>query len=1248
MEAFESKIKYNVGEIYDFTVNSIHYDFCELIDDSGFHVYLQHTRGVDLSKGQKIRCRVTANYQKRPKIELVKDDDENETESQISAETVNNIIGSTERNWDTDGFTSLLLMKEVEDTSFENECRSYIDKLKKDGTDLKEVEKDCTAFMEDSDFLSLCNPTEREHYQQRLTQIIDLIGYYTKADELLKDGTANDYTSQLLDKLERTGYVYHPDENFNVLSILFLSDKSLMEESIPRLFDIIRKWPQPIWEKEPFRTVLLKTLSLYVDENMLTVGSAGDSGKLVRNLIQALGILYVIADNKNNADTQLPDEREILSRLCVLSTYQDQYGDKELLSLAAYELFSESYYRPTFTLADTEDQNIPFDLKKRAAQLTAWPVRSSNCFIAGRQRLTVSNDGIAIWSDSRKAKSVLPDKLNLWGNLQVYANRSMMPSVQGSPTVNDCKHLWEAIGQELLVPEKADDRQDSPRQRKPLQGVHDRGDTVNITITSVSSVIENANNDNRAYCTIEGEDRESGYIYGKDIVPYMHHMDMWMFTMNDRPLVFEAKIIDVDNDGEFHFSMLDGIKEFVCEQFGYGDEIICSLGSDRRASSGDRFSPAISEDGFSISLNGSIGENLSRGDIVKAVYLGKATGSYHILCSVKERFDGHPVDLARAFHNLLMDYAIGGNDDDNDEDEQHENIALDIENTDRVIDASYVKEIIRIIDRMAAIDADYVRSYNYIAFCRMLCLMTGWKARAEYYHGRLQLIEMLYNFAINDKVDASQLDKLKANDADLFGNDAKMHEKFVQLRIISFMDGQLHDEELMKFRNTTQGILRQTASLAIAYNILLENNMKQQANDVLNNVKRMLQLNGYESHLKMYGREVESRKVEYKSSIVYPANSMQPDINRQMFVILKEIASFLNADGGVLYIGTNDSGAGIGVYDDLCYGEFNGDKDKYQRYVLDAVALKWGNLVASHVNTEWDHDETSGKDVLIVTVEPYARGVSLDGEWYYRNGSCVRGLPKEEFDEYNSHRQIRLMKAGQSHAATLPATMTAAEALQDNAEAHDNTVTAKPVAQIEKVKTSCRRKNVNFNYEDGFVQYAACLKFMPHGKVEKTTEDIYDTDGTELVLPIYDEDERDGFLILGYDNGLIGKVPVREIMKFEDHREYNRYMGAKLIFAAIACNEDGVISVSEEDKKDHRTMVRVDTISNIDKCRLSDKGNRVCNEGLASRTIAYEIAPADGLPAVKNMLDKDVRSLGFPLVTITPDLKEKLGEWGIR
>ena len=171
---------------------------------------------------------------------------------------------------------------------------------------------------------------------------------------------------------------------------------------------------------------------------------------------------------------------------------------------------------------------------------------------------------------------------------------------------------------------------------------------------------------------------------------------------------------------------------------------------------------------------------------------------------------------------------------------------------------------------------------------------------------------------------------------------------------------------------------------------------------------------------------------------------------------------------------------------------------------------------------------------------------------------------------------------------------------------------------------------------------------MPHGKVEKTTEDIYDTDGTELVLPIYDEDEKDGFLILGYDNGLIGKVPVREIMKFEDHREYNRYMGAKLIFAAIACNEDGVISVSEEDKKDHRTMVRVDTISNIDKCRLSDKGNRVCNEGLASRTIAYEIAPADGLPAVKNMLDKDVRSLGFPLVTITPDLKEKLGEWGIR
>ena len=1247
-----SKINYKVGDIYEFAVNVIHYDFCELIDPCGFYVYLKHTHGLNLSKGQVVKCRVTANYQKRPKIELVEQEDLEPQESRVTKENVSKIINAQARNWKTGAFVDVLLMTEMEDKTFENECRNWIDELRQSNVNLEQVRDDCANFMEQSDFLGLCNPTEREHYQQRLTQIIDELGYYITADKLLSDNKAADYIEHLLDKLEKTGYVYHPEQNFDVLSILFLSDSSLMEDNISRLFDIIRRWPVAIWDKEPFKGALIKTLSLYVDENIRTVGRRNDNGRLVRNLIQALSILYIIANNKDNADAQMPDERLVLSRLCVLSTYIDEFNNKELLSLAVSEMLSGSYYRPRFELADTVGQTIPFDLKRRSSALTTWPVRTSNCFIGNKMRLVVSKDGLAIWSDNPKAKAVIPEQLNLMGNLQVYADRSMMPSLSGDITVSDSKHLWESIERDLFTPSGTSPVIASkPAQQQQIKDVYGIGDKVKITITSVEDDEENDYGENIAYCTIKGETKESGYIYGKDIVSYLHHVAQWMFQdMYGNPLTFEATIIDEDNDGMFHFSMLDDIKDYVCGLYSYGDDIICSMGKARRANTSTYPSPGITKDGFSISLNGSIGEDLERGDLVLATYQGKANGSFHIYCTIKDRFDGYKVDVARAFHNLMLRYSESNEDyrQTPQNEEKTEPTVIDIDDSDRVLDVSYVKEIIRIIDRLAVIDADYVRSYNYIAFIRVLCIMVGWDDRADYYRGRLQLIEMLYDFAINDRVNASQLDMLQDNESELFQGDTKMHEKFMQLRIISFMGNQPHDEELMKFRSTTQGLTRQIASLAIAYNILLENNMTPQANDVLNLVKNMLRLNGYESHLKVYAGGIESRTVEFKTSIVYPpSNDSFPDLKRQTHTILTVIASFLNTDGGTLYIGVNDSGAGVGVYDDLCYQEFNGDKDKYQRYVLDSVALEWDNNVASYVSTDWDHDEKSGKDVLIVTVEPYAKGVSLDGEWVYRNGSGNRHLTKDEFDEYNVRRQIRLTNARAAVASE------STDDTQENVEAQPAssvpTEQSKPLppVHVEKIKTSCRRKNILEEYVDGYLPYEACLKFMPHGKFEKITDYDYDTN-TELTLPVYEDDVHDGYLILGYENGTIGKVPVREIMKFDDYRNYNRYTGSRLLFAAIAMDDDGVITVSEEDKTGHRVMVRVDTIANIDKCRLPDSGARVFNEGISSRTLGYEIAPAAGLPDVKNILNKDVRTLGFPLATLSPDIKSRLEQWGVK
>lgn len=1242
-------INYEVGETYVFTVHTLHDDFCDLVDATGLHVYLKHTAGLNLTRGQALRCRVVAKGLYRPKVELDEEEAREAKNSRVTPEAVAALLDTVRGDWDGAGFVDLLLMNEVEDSTFSASCRQWIEEMLSSNVDLAMVRQAVTRFMEETDFLGLCNPNERDTYQQRLTGAIDMLDSYVRARALLADGTAPQFVDHLLDKLDKTGYVYQPDTNFRILSCLFLSDHSMVENCIGRLFDVVRRWPLAIWTKAPFNDALLRTLELYVDDNIDRVDRGADNGRLVRNLMQALSILLLLTSQTEGASAPVPDERVILSRLCVISTYIDNYNNKGLLNVATQSLLGSSYYHPSYVLGETAGDHVAYALKRSPASVSTWPIGTNSCFLDGHVSLRVSADGITVSTDDPKAKTVLPDQLDLWGHLQVVADRRAMPSLSGDITVKDSKRLWEAIEHELTTANAS--RPAAQPAATPVvaaKDLHSVGDLVTIHVQRVE---EGLNDDDILYCSFEGETEEVGYLYLHDIIGYLKHTPMWVFCDSaNRPLALQVVILDKDTDGLFHFSMVEPLKDYVCSNYNPGDNVVCSLGVVRAATSTKTYVPGISEYGESVSLMGPFDEDLQRGDVVNATYLGKADGNFQLICRITSRAEGELLDPMRRFHNLLLDYALPEKEPTpapaDAPESQAEPTAM--ETDDRLLDASYVKELVRILDRMSAIDADYVRSYNYIAFARVLCLMLpDGKARADYYRGRKQLIEMLYDFAVNDKVDAAQLDRLQSEEGELFADDTPLRDKLQQLRIISYMGYQAHDDELQRLRTTTQGLTREMASLAMAYNILRENNMEPQANDILNRIKNALRLNGYESHLKVYGGGIESQTVEFKTSIVYPPNNDSfPDMNRQMKTILTVIAAFLNADGGTLYIGANDSGAGVGVYDDLCYEEFHGDKDKYQRTVLDGVALTWGNNVASYVSVGWDTDNTSGKDVLVVTVSPYAPGVELDGAWVYRNGSGNRHLTKAEFEQYNMRRQahqegpVATATPDQptSASAVTPPVMPAPTLSRSSAPAAP---TAVPADKRPHLQTSAHRKNVLANYEEGFLPYEACLKFMAGGKFCKITDYDYD-DTTELTLPVYEEDLRDHYLLLGYADGTIGKVPIRELMKFEDYKTYNRYDGSPLLFAAIAGNDDGLVSVTRESKTGARVMVRVDTIGRLDECRLTNRGMRVANEGIAECALGYEIVPAATLTQTKSVLDRDARTLGLPLATMSDDLRQAI------
>ena len=56
---------------------------------------------------------------------------------------------------------------------------------------------------------------------------------------------------------------------------------------------------------------------------------------------------------------------------------------------------------------------------------------------------------------------------------------------------------------------------------------------------------------------------------------------------------------------------------------------------------------------------------------------------------------------------------------------------------------------------------------------------------------------------------------------------------------------------------------------------------------------------------------------------------------------------------------------------------------------------------------------------------------------------------------------------------------------------------------------------------------------------------------------------------------------------------------------------------------------------------------RIYKEGIGE-VVRYEVVPHDQLEGVEVLMDKDARSVGMPLATLSPEVKRQLAKWGIQ
>ena len=149
----------------------------------------------------------------------------------------------------------------------------------------------------------------------------------------------------------------------------------------------------------------------------------------------------------------------------------------------------------------------------------------------------------------------------------------------------------------------------------------------------------------------------------------------------------------------------------------------------------------------------------------------------------------------------------------------------------------------------------------------------------------------------------------------------------------------------------------------------------------------------------------ESDTVEFKSSLRWDRREEQ--VNKALeCVAVKTLAGFLNAKGGTLLLGVDDSGAAVGLSAD--YGTLKKqDRDGFELKLQEIVTRDLGEAASASFLTVNFH-EIDGEDICQVTVSPSDHPIYVDNHrqavFYLRSGNATRPLPVDEAVRYVQHR----------------------------------------------------------------------------------------------------------------------------------------------------------------------------------------------------------------------------------------------------
>ena len=1207
------KIKLTLGEYY------------QLEDEFGFTAMLKRDTVINSALTPMVKCRVMKFRQRFMEVMLVEVMGADKSEFSLTEKDFSNIIGPEE--WNNQDFHNLMLGDTAKDL-FDIECHRWISNLSSHLSQeelqekLQHIRTLCLETLQGSQLLPRCKEAERTLLEQRFTEVIELLTYYIQAIDILRDGKAEKTIRDILSTLSSCAYIYHPRKQFCIMQCIFMLDFSIMESLITLILDTLRSQEVYLWIRKPFQMQWLKLLQTYIENIYAQTDRLSSDLQTKESMIQVLVTELILSKhtNQNFFDTSL--NQALLYRLVSIMNVSDPNKtlQKSFLSLftqaefdAALPFNNDDAFVLSNILCSQDNENVEsIEPAKYESEMTL---------------LTVNEQAINIQpKDLDKENLYLPlsARMGLWHGLSIRLDEKPPVKLRGKvgTTIEHYKELWEYINHSLFA-------QKRKTSKKKNSNLYNDDETVIIVTKQLAGQL-------MFECQVveDGYEGTGTLDVLNDVVPFFPgDVNLQSFQYQGMPLLLHAYVKKVNSDGTYQFAMRDMISEYeddvrVNDLF-YNSRLTCLLCSQVP---GLQRVPAVSSEGFSVSIAPAPGmtiDDLQRGMIVEVDNITEGTGDYLYGTFLRESPESR-FSLGEAFHNLMLGYA--NHEVYNPKAEKDELAdAMDM-------DSVYVSELMGIIDAKATLEEDNIKAYNYLNFCRLLAIMIDSKERTNYYDSRLTLLELLNDFAALDKVDTKKIDLIAETEPELFERNAILRHDFMQLRIIGCLDSDDHYEELYQWSSLTEDPqLQQLASLVLSHNFVKKSGLLTQAGDILDKIRALLKLHKSSSNKKNYGKE--DFHTEFKTSIVYPENSMKVDVQAQTVKIMQEICAFLNAEGGHLYLGVSDIGYEMGLEEDLKNPLFKGSRDKFEVYVNNQIVYYLGQEGAHYVHTHFDNEVNNA--VLIIDIEPCPHPIAVSSEYFERMGTSARKVNGNYKDKFFAIRKQWAEEHVPHLAITQPVTASAAAeapSAEKDAKATTKHVESAPIT--DHIQTSRLRNNALHDYEEGYRPVTAVICLLDTDEYKLLDED--DWQDYRLKLAVH-EDEEEGWLILVYESGRVCKVSMAELLQRERGRVFKRYAGEKLIFASIATDEDSVC-VGFVDSKTNR-YVRFDDVDKFNHEKMQAEG--VLPMDVPNAGVHYvEVIPQSQVPVNRNIGRKTIGCIlktveGKRCMAVLPDCKMK-------